>query len=267
MKVLYPLLAILSVAFSGCVLASRTDLDAALARNRSLGEQNRAQLAEIENLNTHSRNMEDQLMLAEQRSSSLEEQLGLDKKRLANYQAEREKVHDHVQELVNARLPGNPEVNRRLAELSRRCPNLRFDPQTGVSKLDTDVLFDSGHAELKPGSVRVLDDLARVLQSPEAHDLKVLVVGHTDDKPIKRPGEQYASNFDLSTARAEAVANHLRRLGLDDQRLGVAGFASHQPVAPNVSRTDRQKNRRVEIFVMSPDAPLVGWTDSTPGLY
>jgi chemotaxis protein MotB len=267
MKLLLPLVTGLTVCLSGCVLASRSDLDVATSRNRVLTEQNRAQLAEIENLKTHSRNTEDQLMLTEQKLATLEEQLGLDKQRLANYQTEREKLHQEVQGLANARLPVAPEVNRRLAELSQRCPSLQFDPQTGISKLDTDILFDSGRCELKSGANKVLTQLVEVLQSPEARDLKVLVVGHTDDKVIKKPGEQFTSNFDLSTARAQAVANQLRRMGLDDQRLGVAGFAAHQPVAPNLTSKDRQKNRRVEIFVMAPDAPVVGWTDSTPSLY
>jgi chemotaxis protein MotB len=266
-KICFPLPAVLLVSLSGCVLASRADLDTATSRNRALDEQNRAQLAEIENLKTHSHNTEDQLMLTEQKLANLEEQLGLDKQRLANYQTEREKLHAEVQGLANAKLPVAPEVNRRLAALSARCPSLQFDPQTGISKLDTDILFDSGRCELKTGAAKVLGQLVEVLKSPDAQDLKVLVVGHTDDKVIKRPGEQFASNFDLSTARAQAVANQLRRIGLEDQRLGVAGFAAHQPVAPNLTAQDRQKNRRVEIFVMAPDTPVVGWTDSTPSLY
>ena len=53
----------------------------------------------------------------------------------------------------------------------------------------------------------------------------------------------------------------------NDGRLGVAGFGAHEPVASNVSTNDRQKNRRVEIFVMAPETPVVGWTDTMPKLY
>ena len=118
MKVFFPLLAASAISLSGCILASRSDLDGALSRNSVLAEQNRAQLAEIENLKTHGHNTEDQLALSEQKLATLEEQLGLDKQRLANYQAEREKLHEEVQGLANARLPVPPEVNRRLAALS-----------------------------------------------------------------------------------------------------------------------------------------------------
>jgi len=94
-----------------------------------------------------------------------------------------------------------------------------------------------------------------VLKSPEARDLKVFVVGHTDDRAIaKKPGARFVfEHFDLSTSRAQAVADFLRRQGLEEQRLGVAGFGSHEPIAPNVTSRDRQKNRRVEIFVMAPE--------------
>jgi chemotaxis protein MotB len=63
------------------------------------------------------------------------------------------------------------------------------------------------------------------------------------------------------------VADLLQQAGLPEQRLGVAGLASHEPVAPNATEKDRQKNRRVEIFVMASDVPVVGWTDTMPTLY
>jgi chemotaxis protein MotB len=108
-----------------------------------------------------------------------------------------------------------------------------------------------------------------VLKSPAAGDLKIMVVGHTDNQQIagKPVREKYPNNFHLSTARALAVADHIKRAGLPEQRIGVAGFGPHQPIAPNASAKDRQKNRRVEIFVMAPDVPVVGWTDSTPSVY
>ncbi len=108
-----------------------------------------------------------------------------------------------------------------------------------------------------------------MLNSPEASDLKVVVVGHTDSRQIaKRPArDQFPNNFHLSTARANAVADVMTQAGLSASRIGVAGFGDHQPIAPNATPRDRQKNRRVEIFVMSNDVPVVGWTDSMPSVY
>jgi len=257
------------LALPGCALVTKAEFDSVESQNRVLREQSRAQVADIENLKVHSRNTEDQLMLAEQRVAALEEQLGLDRRQLVNYQQEREQLHKQVKSLATGRGPISPEASRRILEISQRFPNLRFDPETGVGRLDVDILFDTGKTELKPGAGEVLNELVQLLKTPEASDLKVLVVGHTDDRPVaKKPlRESYPNNFSLSTGRAQAVADQLRRQGLDDHRLGVAGFGAQQPVAPNVSNRDRQKNRRVEIFVMVPEVPVVGWTDSMPGLY
>jgi chemotaxis protein MotB len=255
-------------AAPGCAV-SRRKYNEAQAQNRVLSEQNRAQLAEIENLRTHCRNVEDRLIRAEEDMAVIEEIAGLSGEELAAFRRERAGLHDELGGLANRRRPLPAEVAKRLTALSERHPGLHFDPATGVSKLDTDVLFDSGEADLKRGAEEVLADLVRVLKSPEGTDLKVMVAGHTDNRRIAgRPTrEKYPNNFHLSTARALAVADALRSAGLDENRLGVAGFGPHQPVAPNVTPEDRRKNRRVEIFVMMPEVPVVGWTETMPSLY
>ena len=255
---------------SGCsMVAPRSEFDALQTQNRILQEQVRAKESELENLKVHTHYTEDQLANAEDRKAALEEQLGLSGKQLANYQQERKELHDQAKDMADAHLNLSPEVHRRLSELAERFPDLHFDPHTGVAKFDSDILFDSGSAELKPAANRVLAELMQVLRTPSAQSLKVFVVGHTDDRTIPQAPahDQFASNIDLSTGRAQAVAGYLRQLGLEDQRLGVAGFGAHEPVTPNLTVADRQKNRRVEIFVMSPDVPVVGWTDSTPNMY
>ena len=96
-----------------------------------------------------------------------------------------------------------------------------------------------------------------------------MVAGHTDNQIIvgREAREKYSDNFHLSTARALAVADRMKRAGLPERRLGVAGFGPYQPIASNATAQDRQKNRRVEIFVMPSDVPVVGWSDSTPSVY
>ncbi len=257
------------VAPSGCSFVPKSQLNSAEARSRSLGEQNRALTAELENLEIHTRNVQDKLTDAEQELALLEGEIGLDHKQFADYRSNRNQLHQQMQNIRAGRAMLPDEVGRQLAEVSEKYSSLHFDPVTGISKLDTDVLFDSGRAGLKPGAEKVLGGLVRVLNTHQARNLKVLVVGHTDSRRIadKAAREKYPNNFHLSTARANAVADLMRGQGLGEQRLGVAGFGSHQPIAPNAAPRDRQKNRRVEIFVMSPDVPVVGWTDSMPTLY
>ena len=103
----------------------------------------------------------------------------------------------------------------------------------------------------------------------KARDLKLMVVGHTDALKIARREvrERFADNFSLSTARALAVADYLKKAGVPEQRIGVSGFGAHEPIASNATVEDRRRNRRVEIFVLPPEAPIVGWTETTTSLY
>lgn len=260
---------VLLAASSGCLFVPKSQLTSLESQSKALVEKNQAQAARIQNLETHSRNVEDQLMRAEENLALLDDQLGLDRTRLANYQMERDQLHAQFLGMIRGRSALASEASERLAGISQRYPSLQFDPFLGAGKLDTDLLFDEGEAVLKPGAEDVLRDLVALLHSPEAQDLKVLVVGHTDDRQIagKPVREKYPNNFHLSAQRALAVSDELRRLGLEPERMGVAGFGPHQPVAPNLTGEDRRKNRRVELFVMVPDVPVIGWAESTPGLY
>jgi chemotaxis protein MotB len=253
----------------GCMFAPRTELNALQVQNRVLAEQNKAQLAELDNLKAHSQDLENRVIRSEKQAANLQERASLDKRQLEGYERERDGLYDQFKDMAfgRGRLP--PELSRQLADLSRRYPSLQFDPETGISKLDTDILFDSGEAVLKPGAAQLLDELVRVLKSPAAGDLKLMVAGHTDNQMIagRDTREKYPNNFHLSTARALAVADRMRQAGLPASRLGVAGFGPYQPASSNATAQDRQKNRRVEIFVMARDVPVVGWSDSTPSVY
>ncbi|NQU23237.1 MAG: OmpA family protein [Candidatus Nealsonbacteria bacterium] len=261
---LFLLLAALGAA-PGCLFAPRSQLTAVEAHNRVLTEKCRAQEAELSTLMAQ----QEQLVRAKEELVLLEEQMGMDHRQLADHQRQRAALHEQLQGMAagNGRLPES--VSRQLAALSQRYPSLHFDPVTGAGKLDTDVIFASGETQIKPDADAILRELVGVLNSPDAAALKVMVVGHTDDQRIagKPTRQRYPNNFHLSTSRALAVVDQLRSHGLEDARIGVGGFGAHEPVAPNLSPRDRQKNRRVEIFVLNRDVPVVGWTESTTTLY
>lgn len=256
-------------ALPGCLFVPVTTHRACETQNRNLSELTRAQAIEIENLRTHARTTEDELLQAERTLAQMEEELGINRHQLAGFRREREQLHEQFDGLAShlGRVP--PEVAEQLTELSQRFPSLQFDPSTGLSKFDSDILFDSGEAELKPEAEKVLGELTRILSSPEGKELRILVAGHTDNQRIAgRPvRDQFPTNFHLSTARAHAVAELLRAKGMDEHRVGVAGFGAHQPIAPNATPEDRRKNRRVEIFVLAPHVPVVGWTETIPSVY
>jgi len=234
------------------------------AQNRSLSERNDALAAQLENLKVHSENIEDLLLRAEEELALTDGQAGIDRERLEAYRSHRDRTAS-----VDP-MPGlAPHTEAQLARISKRYGSLAFAPGGGVSKLDTDILFDEGDDALKPGATQVLRDLVTMLDSEDGNELKLLLVGHTDSQKVARKParDRFEDNLHLSTARARRVGDALQRLGVAAERIGIAGYGAHQPVAPNTSVDDRRKNRRVEIFVMAQEVPVVGWTESTPSLY
>jgi flagellar motor protein MotB len=252
----------------GCQMVSKNQFTAVEQQNRVITEQNRTMASELQNVRLHARKVEDQLVQTEQLLAQVEAQSGIDRRRLVNYRNERDALEQQFHGAAQgSRLP--PGVSSRLADLARRYPSLNYDPATGISKLDTDVLFEEGDAQLNSESQKMLREFARILQSPEASELKVMVVGHTDSMQIaRRPvREVHPDNWRLSTARSLAVCDFLRQQGLPENKMGLAAFAQHQPLTPNATAADRQRNRRVEIFVTGPETPIVGWTETIPSLY
>lgn len=266
---LFAPLALAYACLSGCQGLTADQAAGLQAQNRTLTEQNNAQLAEIADLRSHDHQIEDKLIAAEEQLALSDEKLGTDHARLANYQRERAQLSQAYADISHkgSQLPS--VMAAQLADLARRHASLQFDPQLGVAKLDTDVMFDSGDASLKPQASQVLGDLGEILQTAEARQMRILIVGHTDNQKLvgKEARDRYGDNWRLSTARALAVANYLKKTGVEDRRLGVAGFGGQQPIAANATAADRRRNRRVEIFIVSPDTPIVGWTESSTSLY
>jgi chemotaxis protein MotB len=255
------------VLIAGCLVPS-TQFNEAQTENRVYADQNKAQLVEIESLKANVHKLEDKLIRSEEELAIVHQQAELDRTQLAKYEKEHSDLVDQYRIVArDAKMP--PSLGKQLQELSRRHPSLHYDPETGLSKLDTDILFDSGDAELKPAAQRMLTDFAQVLRSPAADGLKIMVVGHTDSQGAgKKPmRERFGDNFQISTARALIVADQLKKQGVSEQRIGVAGMGASQPIASNADPQERLKNRRVELFLVSPETPVVGWTDSTPSVY
>jgi len=77
---------------------------------------------------------------------------------------------------------------------------------------------------------------------------RISIEGHTDNIPMR--SARYASNWDLSAARAASVANALLAKGaVAMDRLRISGLAETRPVQDNLTPENRAQNRRVEIVV------------------
>jgi len=75
----------------------------------------------------------------------------------------------------------------------------------------------------------------------------VRVIGYTDDQPIRTIA--FPSNFQLSTARAQAASNIIAATIGDPARLTVEGRADADPIAPNTTPEGRERNRRIEVVL------------------
>ncbi len=114
-----------------------------------------------------------------------------------------------------------------------------------VIRIEEKGSFPSGSADLTWEFETLLLDMANVLAEIPG---KLTVEGHTDDIPIRT--SRFYSNWDLSAARAAAVANALLAVEeVEPTRLAVKGLADTKPRVSNDTAESRAKNRRVEIII------------------
>ena len=131
-------------------------------------------------------------------------------------------------------------------EIARGLVEVNEYDDRAVVRIKGDGLFASG--SIVPRTT-VLPLLARIAEAVDRETGDVLVTGHTDNVPIRTL--KFPSNWHLSQARAEAVAE---RLAADlpagsGKAISAEGRADTEPVAPNDNAVNRALNRRVEIVV------------------
>jgi chemotaxis protein MotB len=152
--------------------------------------------------------------------------------------------------VIERPIPGVGETKKPLmAEISKSVANIeginvKSDPRGIVVTLSNDTAFMSGSADIKDTMAPALDNLAEILKKNPG---RIVIEGHTDNVPIS--GGKYASNWELSTARAASVLNLFLQQGLDPNRFIIAGYGEYRPLASGVTNEGRAKNRRVEIVL------------------
>jgi outer membrane protein OmpA-like peptidoglycan-associated protein len=118
--------------------------------------------------------------------------------------------------------------------------------ELGATLVLRDVVFQTGRADLKPGSAERLRPLASYLRANP--NVKVRIDGHTDAQGSD------AYNQALSDRRAASVRAALGAMGVDGARIEAVGHGEAQPVADNTSAAGRQQNRRVEVTLVGQQA-------------
>jgi len=154
---------------------------------------------------------------------------------------------------------GIPEkVAIEIQALAAQYPDVfDFDAATGRLRFKADLTFDSGSDAVKPDAKAALTKLGTILGSDAARSLRINIVGHTDNDPVKKPGTiarlkelgKAANNQGLSEARAAAVADVLKTASVEAARITTKGAGEAQPMAANTSADGKAKNRRVELFL------------------
>ena len=239
--------AIASGASTACVSTVRyneveQERDALAARNEALK-------SEVENA-THTGET-----LAQEKSALETEKTALESK-LANQQTQGEELGSKLREReeesrkLQATYDGLVKsLKKELKSGQIEVTQLRDGLRVNVSQ---DILFDSGSAALDKRGKEVLSRVATELKK-SSH--QVLVMGHTDNKPIRPTlSKRYPSNWELAGARAASVVRLFAHVGLPSKRLLAVSVADSQPVASNKTEEGRAKNRRIEIR-LRPVAP------------
>tara|TARA_Y100000589_G_C27186927_1_gene643095 strand:- start:1448 stop:2722 length:1275 start_codon:yes stop_codon:yes gene_type:complete len=115
--------------------------------------------------------------------------------------------------------------------------------------LQSEVLFSSGSAQLEDeGKVKLIDiakTLLEIIPSiPSEINWILRVDGHTDSRPINN--NNFASNWELSSARSSNVVKFLIKAGIPPKNLAATGFASFQPLDSGNDEISFRRNRRIE---------------------
>lgn len=141
-------------------------------------------------------------------------------------------------------LPRHDGVRPSLAGLEIEGVSIAEDSRGITLRIDDNLLFASGSADLTAGGGQVMQRLMGTLQAIEG---AISVEGHTDDRPIATA--RFPSNWELSTSRAIAVLRYLAAAGISESRLRAIGYADTRPLEANDTPEGRSANRRVELLL------------------
>ena len=190
--------------------------------------------------------------------SALRNQLGLVEAALQwseeNNRTQKETIADLSANLNRALAAGVKELSHyrieffgRLSDVLGNRSGMRLVGDRFI--LQSEVLFESGSAQLQPDGRRQLERVANVLRElneliPSDVEWILRVDGHSDKVPIVT--EDFSSNWELSAARAVTVVRFLIERGVPPARLAATGFGEFQPIEDRDDEIAYRRNRRIE---------------------
>ncbi|NQV46503.1 MAG: peptidoglycan -binding protein [Rhodospirillaceae bacterium] len=241
------------------LVALGSDIAALKALRDDLEKELSGKVAEVDKEKNISESALAQVALVNRQMAALREQLGRLEDSLE--ESERKAAEQGVQistlgKRLNSALASKvQELSRyrseffgRLREVLGRQQGVRIVGDRFV--FQSEVLFESGSAELGEEGKKQIEKLARTLaeiapQIPEDIDWILRVDGHTDDVPISN--WKFPSNWELSAGRAISVIRFLKDAGIPAARLAATGFGEYQPIDPAKDEIAHRRNRRIEL--------------------
>ncbi len=145
------------------------------------------------------------------------------------------------------------ELSTKLEDFAKQYDLVTYDADRGIVKFKSDLLFEVGSDKVASEAVKAVKSLCEILNSEEAKKFDIIIAGHTDDIPIKKPATlaKHPNNWYLSAHRAISVLNVMAESKIDPKRMSARGFGEYRPVAENKpGKKGNPLNRRVEIYIV-----------------
>lgn len=222
------------------IATMQTQLDTLVSDVNSLREKIRSDESTLSQKEAELRASRDRLLELQ----ALVDELSKSKRKLEAAKAELEKKSGEYEEIASS-LRSEIEAGRvEIQELRGRT----------TVKMKDRILFASGSATIGAEGRAALRKVADALRGRQGRTIRV--EGHTDNVPTGA-ASPFATNWELSTARALAVVHFFQESGVDPTRLSGAGFAEFQPVDTNDTPEGRSQNRRIDIVLVPIEGAVI----------
>jgi len=264
---------VLALALAGCVSSGtfkkkeaeaakfRQDWEDEVAKRAVLQEKIAGMQAQLDTLVSDVNSLREKIRSDETAMSQKEAELRAGRDRLLELQALVDELSKSKRKLEAAKA----ELEKKSGEYEDLASSLRSEIEAGrieiqelrgrtTVKMKDKILFASGSATIGPDGRAALRKVADALRGRQGRTIRV--EGHTDNVPTG-PSSPFATNWELSTARALAVVHFLQEAGIDPTRLSGAGYAEYQPVDSNETPEGRSLNRRIEIVLVPIEGAIV----------
>jgi len=143
------------------------------------------------------------------------------------------------------------ELSTMLEDFAEREEMVTYDPNRGIVKFKSDLLFGSGSDVVQPAGVTAVRSLSGILNSEEGSKFDIIIAGHTDDQPIRYSAQKHPTNWHLSAHRAISVLDLMAKNNLAWKRMSIRGFGEFRPIVPNEpGNKGNKQNRRVDIYIV-----------------